>query len=64
MLVEAFPDVQAVLVDTRAAPSPEALAILTARGDPAASLPRPLYLRAPDATPPSRLPGQPRPGAS
>ena len=64
VLVEAFPDVQAVLVDTRAAPSPEALAILPARGDPAASLPRPLYLRAPDATPPSRLPGQPRPGAS
>ena len=25
------------------------------------ALPRPLYLRAPDATPPSRLPGQPRP---
>lgn len=64
VLVEAFPDVQAVLVDTRAAPSPEALAILTARADPAVSPPRPLYLRAPDATPPSRLPGQPRPGAS
>ena len=42
-------------------PSPEALARLTAAADPAASPPRPLYLRAPDATPPSRLPGQPRP---
>jgi tRNA threonylcarbamoyladenosine biosynthesis protein TsaB len=42
-------------------PSPEALARLTAAADPAADLPRPLYLRAPDATPPSRLPGQPRP---
>lgn len=42
-------------------PSPEALARLTAAADPAANPPRPLYLRAPDATPPSRLPGQPRP---
>ena len=39
----------------------EALARLTAAADPATALPRPLYLRAPDATPPSRLPGQPRP---
>jgi len=31
-------------------------------GDPATRPPRPLYLRAPDATPPSRLPGQPRQG--
>ena len=60
VLVEAFPDLQAALTDPRVAPSPEALAILTARADPAASPPRPLYLRAPDATPPSRLPGQPR----
>ena len=60
VLVEAFPDLEAALIDPRAAPSPEALAILTARADPAASPPRPLYLRAPDATPPSRLPGQPR----
>jgi tRNA threonylcarbamoyladenosine biosynthesis protein TsaB len=44
-----------------AGPAPEALARLTAATDPAASPPRPLYLRAPDATPPSRLPGQPRP---
>lgn len=42
-------------------PSPEALAALTRAADPAASPPRPLYLRAPDATPPTRLPGQPRP---
>jgi tRNA threonylcarbamoyladenosine biosynthesis protein TsaB len=41
-------------------PAPETLARLTAAADPAAALPRPLYLRAPDATPPSRLPGQPR----
>ncbi|WP_298746991.1 tRNA (adenosine(37)-N6)-threonylcarbamoyltransferase complex dimerization subunit type 1 TsaB [uncultured Brevundimonas sp.] len=46
-----------------AGPSPEALARLAAAADPAASPPRPLYLRAPDATPPSRLPGQPRPPA-
>lgn len=64
VLVQAFPDLETALVDPRAAPSPEALALLTARADPAASSPRPLYLRAPDATPPSRLPGQPRPTAS
>jgi len=46
-----------------AGPSPAALARLTAAADPAASPPRPLYLRAPDATPPTRLPGQPRPPA-
>ena len=34
-----------------------------AAADPAVGPPRPLYLRAPDATPPSRLPGQPRPVA-
>jgi tRNA threonylcarbamoyladenosine biosynthesis protein TsaB len=44
-----------------AGPSPEALARLAAEADPEANPPRPLYLRAPDATPPSRLPGQPRP---
>lgn len=44
-----------------AGPAPEALARMTAAADPAASPPRPLYLRAPDATPPSRRPGQPRP---
>ncbi|HWQ85474.1 tRNA (adenosine(37)-N6)-threonylcarbamoyltransferase complex dimerization subunit type 1 TsaB [Brevundimonas sp.] len=41
--------------------APEALALLTAAADPASAPPRPLYLRAPDATPPSRLPGQARP---
>ncbi len=44
-------------------PAPDALARLTAAADPATNPPRPLYLRAPDATPPSRLPGQPRPTA-
>lgn len=44
-------------------PAAEAMARLTAAADPAAAPPRPLYLRAPDATPPSRLPGQPRPAA-
>ncbi len=44
-----------------AGPAPEALARLAAAADPAASPPRPVYLRAPDATPPTRLPGQPRP---
>jgi tRNA threonylcarbamoyladenosine biosynthesis protein TsaB len=44
-----------------AGPSPGALARLAAAADLAASPPRPLYLRAPDATPPTRLPGQPRP---
>ena len=60
VLCEAFPDLAAGAVDPRAAPSPEALARLTLAADPAACPPRPLYLRAPDATPPSRLPGQPR----
>lgn len=45
-------------------PDPAALARLTAAADPALAPPRPLYLRAPDATPPSRLPGQPRPPAA
>lgn len=46
------------------APSAEALARLTASLDPDVSPPKPLYLRAPDATPPTRLPGQPRTAAS
>ena len=41
-------------------PAPEALARLAAAADPAAAPARPLYLRAPDATPPTRLPGQAR----
>lgn len=44
-----------------AAPSAAALARLVVAAEPAGNPPRPLYLRAPDATPPSRLPGQPRP---
>lgn len=46
---------------TLTAPDPAALATLTAAFDPATNPPRPLYLRAPDATPPTRLPGQARP---
>ena len=42
-------------------PTAAALAALTAAADPTTAPPRPLYLRAPDATPPTRLPGQPRP---
>lgn len=42
------------------APDIAAVARLAARADPAAHPPRPLYLRAPDATPPSRRPGQAR----
>jgi tRNA threonylcarbamoyladenosine biosynthesis protein TsaB len=65
LLAEAFPDRLAdAVLRPLAAPTPEALARLTATADPTTALPRPLYLRAPDATPPSRLPGQPRPPAS
>ena len=41
-------------------PAPEALARLAAAADPARAPAAPLYLRAPDATPPTRLPGQAR----
>ena len=65
VLAEAFPDRLADAVLTSlAAPTPEALARLARAADPGIALPRPLYLRAPDATPPSRLPGQPRPPAA
>jgi tRNA threonylcarbamoyladenosine biosynthesis protein TsaB len=58
LFAAAFPAlVQAPL----AGPAPEALVRLAAGADPANAPPRPLYLRAPDATPPSRLPGQARP---
>ncbi|MFN6981680.1 MAG: tRNA (adenosine(37)-N6)-threonylcarbamoyltransferase complex dimerization subunit type 1 TsaB [Brevundimonas sp.] len=60
VLAEAFPDLILASVDPRVAPSAEALARLVAAADPADHPPRPLYLRAPDATPPTRLPGQPR----
>jgi len=64
VLAEAFPALKFARIDDRVAPSPEALARLAAAADPAMHLPRPLYLRAPDATPPTRLPGQPRQPAS
>lgn len=46
------------------APTLEALAALTLATDPATAPPRPLYLRAPDATPSTRLPGQARTATS
>lgn len=45
-----------------AGPTPAALARLTAKADPELAPARPLYLRAPDALPPTRTPGQARPG--
>lgn len=47
-----------------AGPTAQALIALTraAVSSGSADAPRPQYLRAPDATPPTRLPGQPRPG--
>lgn len=60
VLIQAFPDLTVAMPDVRVAPSPRALARLAAAADPTDHPPRPLYLRAPDATPPSRLPGQPR----
>lgn len=48
------------VVPDLAGPSPEAIAGLAAALDPTAAPPSPLYLRLPDATPPTRLPGQPR----
>jgi tRNA threonylcarbamoyladenosine biosynthesis protein TsaB len=41
-------------------PTPLALAALTERLEPSRHPARPIYLRAPDATPPTRLPGQAR----
>lgn len=41
-------------------PTAAGLAALTLAADPATALARPLYLRAPDAAPPTRLPGQAR----
>ena len=58
LFAEAFPDLTA---EPRAGPDPEALARLAAAADPTTAAPRPLYLRAPDAVPPTRLPGQARP---
>lgn len=47
-------------VERRDGPASEAIARLAAQLDPGDAPPRPLYLRAPDATPPTRAPGQPR----
>jgi tRNA threonylcarbamoyladenosine biosynthesis protein TsaB len=63
VLTEAFPGLAFSAADARPAPAPETLARLTIKADPQVASPRPLYLRAPDATPPSRLPGQPRQSA-
>lgn len=46
-----------------AAPTLTALAALTRKTDPQAAPPAPLYLRAPDAKPPTRRPGAPRTAA-
>jgi tRNA threonylcarbamoyladenosine biosynthesis protein TsaB len=46
------------------APAAAALVRLTETLDPDEFPPKPLYLRAPDATPPTRLPGQARPAVS
>lgn len=55
LLAEACP---AAAVEALAAPTPAGLVAAARLADQPA---RPLYLRAPDATPPTRLPGQPRP---
>ncbi|MGX8272375.1 tRNA (adenosine(37)-N6)-threonylcarbamoyltransferase complex dimerization subunit type 1 TsaB [Brevundimonas diminuta] len=60
LLAETFPELAGAALYPLPAPTPKAVAALTLAADPATSPPQPLYLRAPDATPPSRLPGQPR----
>lgn len=57
LLADVFP--AAVVIDLPG-PAPGALARLVAAADPRQAPPEPQYLRAPDATPPTRLPGQPR----
>ncbi len=57
LIAETAPDARVQVAD---GPSPGGLARLAAAADPALAPPRPLYLRAPDATPPTRLPGQAR----
>lgn len=65
VLAEAFPEAfAAALQIALPAPALETVAALALAADPTTAPPRPLYLRAPDATPPSRLPGQPRPPAA
>lgn len=53
-----------VAVEFPVNPTAAALAALTIAADPAEAPPSPLYLRAPDATPPTRLPGQARAAAA
>ncbi|AYG94633.1 tRNA (adenosine(37)-N6)-threonylcarbamoyltransferase complex dimerization subunit type 1 TsaB [Brevundimonas naejangsanensis] len=60
VLAEAFPELADAILHPLPAPAVEAIAALALAADPATAPPQPLYLRAPDATPPSRLPGQPR----
>lgn len=57
LLAEACP---AARVIDLPGPDPDALARLVVAADPRLAPPEPLYLRAPDATPPTRMPGQPR----
>lgn len=64
VLSEAFEDLRYGTMEPLAAPSATALGRLTRLADPQTHPAKPLYLRAPDATPPSRLPGQPRQPAS
>jgi len=60
VLADQSPDLPVGAVAPLAGPTPAALAALTQAADPDTAPPSPLYLRAPDATPPTRLPGQPR----
>ena len=61
VLREAAPErLAGALVAPFPAASPEGLAFMTAMADPEKCPAEPLYLRAPDATVPTRLPGQPR----
>lgn len=57
LLAKAFPRATIRPLD---GPDAAALARMTASASASTSPPRPLYLRAPDATPPTRLPGQAR----
>lgn len=51
-------------IEPLAAPTIAGLVRCALIADPETHLPNPLYLRAPDAKPPTRLPGQPRPERS
>lgn len=61
LILTAQGDLPDAVLHPLVAPLPMAIAALAAEQDVAMYPPRPLYLRAPDATPPGRLPGQPRP---